>query len=155
MFVTLFCGVLDTRTGVLHYSNGGHNLPYMCTPEGVRSVPGTQGTALGLVDEAAYHAQEVVLAPGEVLFLYTDGVTEAMDGTDHLYTEARLEAFLCRADSLPVTALTQAIVDEVSAFAGGAPQSDDLTVLVLRYLGGGGRPESREAVALPSIHGVE
>ncbi len=135
MFVTLFCGVLDMRTGALQYSNGGHNMPYGCTREGLWTLSGAQGTALGLVAEASYQTREIALARGETLFLYTDGVTEAMDDAGQLYSETRLEERLRRADGLPVAALTQAVANAVQAFAGGAPQSDDLTVLALRYLG--------------------
>jgi sigma-B regulation protein RsbU (phosphoserine phosphatase) len=146
MFVTLFCGVLDMCTGSLHYSNGGHNLPYAITRQGIQPVQGTEGTALGLVDEAAYEARKVVLAPGEALFLYTDGVTEAMDAAGNLFTEARLEACLCRADRLSVAELTRAVADAVVDFARGAPQSDDLTMLALRYLGSHSGPLSQDAV---------
>jgi sigma-B regulation protein RsbU (phosphoserine phosphatase) len=148
MFVTLFCGVLDMCTGSLHYSNGGHNLPYVITRQGVQSVQGAAGTALGLVDEAAYQAGKVVLAPGDTLFLYTDGVTEAMNEAGKMFTEARLEAYLCRADCLPVAALTQAVTEAVDAFVQGAPQSDDLTLLALRYLGSRGVPVGKGALSV-------
>jgi sigma-B regulation protein RsbU (phosphoserine phosphatase) len=148
MFVSLFCGILDIYTGAVHHSSGGHNPPYVCTLEGNRTVSGAQGAVLGAVDEAVYQAQEVMLAPGDVFFLYTDGVTEAMDGADHLFTEARLEACLCRVGCLPSAALTQAVLDEVYAFVRGAPQSDDLTMLALRYLGPRNTPEGKHTVSM-------
>jgi sigma-B regulation protein RsbU (phosphoserine phosphatase) len=154
MFVTLFCGVLDMRTGALQYSNGGHNMPYVCTIKGPWSLSGAQGTALGLVEEAVYQAREVVLAPGDALFLYTDGVTEAMDAAGQLFTERRLEVCLRRADHRAVAYLTQAVAGEVNAFAAGAPQSDDLTVLALRYLGCSAGPEGKDPIGMPSMHGV-
>jgi serine phosphatase RsbU (regulator of sigma subunit) len=154
MFVTIFCGILDIRTGALQYSNGGHNLPYVVTLEWTRSLQGAQGTALGLVDEAVYQVLEVVLARGNVLFLYTDGITEAMDGSGNLYTETRLEDCLRRTDHLPVADLTQAVASEAYTFAGGAPQSDDLTVLALRYLGHSGGPEGKDAMGMPTVRGV-
>jgi sigma-B regulation protein RsbU (phosphoserine phosphatase) len=155
MFVTIFCGILDIRTGILQYSNGGHNLPYVITQEEVRPLRGAQGTALGLVDGASYHDRAMVLAPRDVLFLYTDGVTEAMDAAGNLFTETRLEGCLRRADRLPIADLIQAAAEEVYAFAAGAPQSDDLTVLALRYLGHSGGPEGKDSTCLPSIRGVE
>ncbi|MGH8064789.1 MAG: PP2C family protein-serine/threonine phosphatase [Candidatus Entotheonellia bacterium] len=154
MFVTIFCGILDIRTGALQYSNGGHNLPYVFTQERVRPLLGAQGTALGLVDGASYQAQERVLAPGDVLFLYTDGVTEAMDEAGNLFTETRLEGCLRQADHLPVADLIQAAADEVYAFAAGAAQSDDLTVLALRYLGYSAGPEGKNPICMPSAHGL-
>jgi phosphoserine phosphatase RsbU/P len=80
-----------------------------------------KGTALGLVDGACYQARARVLAPGDVLPLYTDGVTEAMDKAGNLFTETRLEHCLRRIGHLPVAGLTQAAVDEVSAFSRGHP----------------------------------
>jgi phosphoserine phosphatase RsbU/P len=96
----------------------------------------------------------VVLAPGDALFLYTDGVTEAMDAAGQLFTERRLEVCLRRADHLAVAYLTQAVAGEVNAFAAGAPQSDDLTVLALRYLGCSAGPEGKDPIGMPSIHGI-
>src|SRR5207237_8614688 len=107
MFVTRFCGVLDMCTGSLHYSNGGHTLPYVMTRQGIQSVQGTEGTALGLVDEAAYRARKVVLAPGDALFLYTDGVTEAMDEAGNMFMEARLSFFRINATQALKMQLTQ------------------------------------------------
>ncbi|MCI0526231.1 MAG: SpoIIE family protein phosphatase, partial [Nitrospira sp.] len=80
MFVTVFCAVLDIRTGRLEYSNGGHNLPYLLYPDGIKPLENPGGIALGVMDEARYHARGIVLKAGSGLFLYTDGVTEAVDG---------------------------------------------------------------------------
>jgi sigma-B regulation protein RsbU (phosphoserine phosphatase) len=139
--------ILSHRTCVTSdYSNGGHNLPYVATPAGIQSLQGAQGTALGLVNDAVFQAREVVLARGDVLFLYTDGITEAMDGAGNLYTETRLEDCLRRTDRLSLADLTQAVAGEVYTFAGGAPQSDDLAVLALRYLGCNGGAEGTDLI---------
>lgn len=94
MFVTLFCGILNFRTGEVDYSNGGHNLPYHVFREGVSRLENSGGRALGLVEESPYVSGRIELGPGEALMLYTDGVTEAMDPEDALYSDDRLKHFL-------------------------------------------------------------
>ena len=89
--------------------------------------------ALGILDEAPYHTSRMVLRAGETLLLYTDGVTEAMDAQDHLFSTARLEQTLQRlADQRPVHLLTK-LVEDVQAFSSGAVQADDITLLALQY----------------------
>jgi Serine phosphatase RsbU, regulator of sigma subunit len=79
MFTTLFCGILNTRTGEIKYSSGGHNPPYHISRGGVQQVPQTGGRVLGLVEDSSYGWGRLVLGSGETIFLYTDGVTEALD----------------------------------------------------------------------------
>ena len=133
MFVTVFYGILHTHTGELEYSNGGHNVPYVIGGDRVVPVGQPGGMALGILDEAPYHTSRMVLRAGETLLLYTDGVTEAMDAQDHLFSTARLEQTLQRlADQRPVHLLTQ-LVEDVQAFSSGAVQADDITLLALQY----------------------
>ena len=94
MFVTLFCGILNIRTGQVDYSNGGHNLPYYLHHGGVSPLENAGGRALGVVEQSPYASGRMVLGPGEALLLYTDGVTEAMDPSETLYSDQRLEQFL-------------------------------------------------------------
>lgn len=136
MFVTLFVAVLDVLTGRLQFSNGGHNLPYVMSHGGIRTLANpTNGLALGAFDDVTYQTSEVILHAGDGLLLYTDGVTEAMDSSQHLLSEERLMEFLRTAGENAPDLLTQRLIDEVHRFAGGAEQSDDITVLALRYLG--------------------
>jgi phosphoserine phosphatase RsbU/P len=86
MFVTLFCGILNIRTGQVDYSNGGHNLPYYLRHSGVGPLENAGGRALWLVEQSPYASGRMVLGPGEALLLYTDGVTEAMDQSETLYS---------------------------------------------------------------------
>ncbi|MGH8659922.1 MAG: SpoIIE family protein phosphatase [Gammaproteobacteria bacterium] len=137
-FVTVFCAVLDVRTGRLEYSNAGHNLPYLICPNGIKPLEKTGGIALGVMEEARYHARGIVLKPGSGLFLYTDGVTEAMDGAGNLFSQHRLEHFLERVKGFSPTQIIQGAVAEVGDFSAGVPQSDDITLLALRYLGARG-----------------
>jgi sigma-B regulation protein RsbU (phosphoserine phosphatase) len=136
MFVTVFYAVIDARSGTVSYANGGHNRPYVVAEDGTpRAVPLTNGMALGVMSGLPYASAILTLRPGETLFLYTDGVSEAMNGTNEEFGEQRLEAALVQAARLPVAGMLTAITDAVRDFVGSAPQSDDITCLVVRYLG--------------------
>ena len=135
MFVTVFCCVLDAGTGQVEYSNGGHNLPYVLSNGAVMALPKTGGMALGVTEAADFHAGRLLLKPGDQLILYTDGVTEAMDKNDKLFSESRLETTLQGVNGLSSKDVTERVVKEVQRFSTGAPQSDDITLLVLGYVG--------------------
>ena len=135
MFVTLFCAILNIRTGQVAYSNGGHNLPYLLSNGRIQPLDKTGDMVLGAVEGVKYHRNETILRPGDRLLLYTDGVTEAMDQNENLFSERRLEEFLASVNDASPPDLTNALVDEVRRFCVGAPQSDDITILALRYWG--------------------
>jgi serine phosphatase RsbU (regulator of sigma subunit)/anti-sigma regulatory factor (Ser/Thr protein kinase) len=135
MFVTFFCAILNIRTGHVDYSNGGHNLPYYLHRDGVSPLEKLGGIVLGLVEQTLYASGRMVLGPGEALLLYTDGVTEAMDPNDTQYSDQRLEQFLVRNRGSSPRQIIGDLVSDVRHFAGAAPQSDDITVLALRYFG--------------------
>jgi phosphoserine phosphatase RsbU/P len=135
MFVTFFCGILNIRTGEVDYSNGGHNLPYFLYRDGARLLENFGGRALGLVEEGSYASGRLVLEPGEALLLYTDGVTEAMDPNDTLYSDQRLAQFLGMNRGSAPRQIIGDLIDDVRHFAGKAPQSDDITALALHFLG--------------------
>jgi sigma-B regulation protein RsbU (phosphoserine phosphatase) len=137
MFVTMFYGILNTRTGELRYANGGHNPPYVFSREGqIRELPADKnGMIVGLMDGAVYQTASHTIAPGEGLMIYTDGVTEAMDRREDFYGEERLEALLVQHGAMPVDRLVAQLMASVEEFAAGTPQSDDITVLAMRYLG--------------------
>ncbi len=136
MFVTIFCGVLDTDTGEIEYSNGGHNPPYIVSKSrGVKLLNGHTGTALGVFDQAIYVTNKTKLSRDEGLYLYTDGVTEAMDINNNLYSEQRLEKFLSDQDGCCETELlVKRSRTEVIKFTSGAVQSDDITIMAIKYL---------------------
>ncbi len=137
LFVTLWYGVLDPRTGALEYANGGHNPPFIVGSAGrVRPLPG-RGLPVGALAESEYATERDSLSPGDVLFLYTDGITEAMDGRGELFTAARLQEALERADRSSPARMIDSVLAAVRGFAAEAPQSDDLTVLAARYAGTG------------------
>ncbi|MFG1361474.1 SpoIIE family protein phosphatase [Xanthobacter pseudotagetidis] len=140
LFVTLFYGVLDLTTGRLSYVNAGHNLPYHITRAGeVTTVPSTRGMAVAVLEGFVFAEGELQLAPGDTLFLYTDGVNEAFDIDEQPYGEERLETLLkSGASDWSVHDLSERVLASVHVFERGAPQADDITCLTLRYSGGQG-----------------
>jgi serine phosphatase RsbU (regulator of sigma subunit) len=135
MFVTIFYGVLNVRTGAVEYSNGGHNPPYLLSPQGtVVALDNPGGMALGVRADALYRAAQIRLRAGESLFLYTDGLTEAMDRAANLFSESRLQACLQKLTQATPSELIRGAVSAVKHFATGAEQSDDITTLALQYL---------------------
>jgi len=134
MFVTLFYGVVDTRTGVMSYANAGHNPPVRVTRDGRAEMIQPSGdVALGVMDGLEYGTGTLALAPGEALLLYTDGVTEAFNPTDEPYGEGRLLDILSKRGGASAETIVTSLVADVAEFVAGAPQSDDLTSLALCY----------------------
>jgi serine phosphatase RsbU (regulator of sigma subunit) len=143
LFVTLFAGILDLDSGDLDYCNAGHENPYLLHPAGGihRRLLDGDGPPLCAVDGFAYRGGRCRLEPGTWLCLMTDGVTEAQNPADELYGPGRVQAVL--GGGLDTATRAQGVVDalqdDVLAFAAGADAADDLTILVLRWLG----PERR------------
>ena len=134
IFITLFYGVFDLRDGVFRYSNGGHNPPRLVRSDSrIEELPTTENLVLGIAPEHEYHNGEVRLAPGDALFLYTDGITEAQNVNNEEFGEERLDATLASLGQVPAREIVTTIVDEVRAFAGDAPQSDDITCIAMRF----------------------
>ena len=142
MFVTCFYGVLNTRTGEIHYSNGGHNLPYILRTDGrVEAMEPFGGLILGAFKHSAYETGEITLQPGDCIFLYTDGITEAMNPDGEQFSNERLVESLQRVNGSPVEDIVGKVIDNVKEFTAGATQSDDMTVLAVKYAGkGNGSP---------------
>lgn len=135
-FVTMFYGVLDIRNGNVRYCNGGHNLPYIIRKNGsVEEVENTSGLLLGKIEPIEYETKEFTLAPGEKLVMFTDGVTEATAADESMYEEPRLEEFLEKHHDKDIQKLVRGLVVDVLKFMGKADQSDDITILSLRYHG--------------------
>ena len=134
MFVTVFCGVVDLRKGCVTFSNGGHNPPYLLSDDnGVTPMDQAAGMVLGLNPDFEYSNHTLTLRPGDALFLYTDGVTEAMDQDGQLFGESRVEGFLGRYQHADAKKIVEGTLEHVKGFTAGAPQSDDITLLALRY----------------------
>jgi serine phosphatase RsbU (regulator of sigma subunit) len=136
MFVTVFAGVLDVVTGKLAYVSAGHEPPFVLRPDCTATrLLGRGGPPLGSVDEFPYSVEQRQLAAGEMLLLYTDGVTEAEDRQNSFYGEARLEQVLASAPRTGAHAVVDFVREEVRHFAAGAEQADDITLLAVRWLG--------------------
>lgn len=137
MFVTLFYGLLHLPTGRLTYVNAGHNPPYVVSPAGkLAQLPGTGGIAVAVLAGHHYQGSEYLMNPGDTLFLYTDGVTEAFSADGEEFGESRLEALLAqRVGSVAVAEIAGLVGESVKSFADGVSPSDDMTCLSLRYLG--------------------
>ena len=144
LFVTLFYGILDPVSGEFVYANAGHNPPFLVRRPGeVAPLPMTGGMAVGVMPGLPYDEDAVTLASGDTMFLYTDGITEAMNMEEEEFTEARLETVLADGHGLPVDVVLTNVTSAVVDFVGEAEQSDDITCIVLRYDGN----EGEEVVA--------
>ena len=135
MFVTVFYGVLDTRSGAFEYSNGGHNSPYLIPLDGkIKQLADVGGMLLGAMKDVQYESHIIMLKPGECLFFYTDGVTEAFNRDNEEFQEQQLTQILNNTNNSNVNDLVQHVFENVQAFTNGAEQSDDITCLALKYL---------------------
>ncbi len=138
LFVTVFIGILDTRSGILSYANGGHNPAWILGAHGTW-LEARKGLMIGIMDMVRYKTETLELAPGGGLFLYTDGVTEAMDPEEAQYGEDRLDAKLKEIEAsaggeAPSEELVDAVLADVHTFVNGAEPSDDITALAFRWL---------------------
>jgi len=133
LFVTTFYAVLEPRTGALTYANGGHNYPllYEAATGQVRPLR-AQGIVLGIVHDPRFEQITLTLHPGDVLLLYTDGVTEAMNGERELFGDERLAAVLQANAHRSPQEIIGAVLAAVNDFAGGQSQADDITMVVMK-----------------------
>ena len=147
MFVTLFCAILDTTSGRLAFASGGHSSPVLVRPgEAPRLLPGHPGTVVGIQHSLSFEPREMQLEPGDALFLYTDGVTEAFDPDRQCFGEDRLLRAL-REAAPGSREMVERVFEAVRAFARGAPQSDDIAILAIRWL-----PTAELKLVLRSTH---
>lgn len=132
MFVTVFYGVLDLETGMIDYTNAGHNPPYVVHPDGsIEALPVVGNLIVGAVEGMPYKNGILQLKPGDKLVMYTDGVTEAMDPQYVELGDSRFEDLLKTQGAADCKQTTEAIAQLVKEWANGAPQSDDVTIMVL------------------------
>ncbi len=133
MFVTIFCAVIELAHGTCHYANGGHNLPHVVHPTGeVETVPPVGGCVVGAMEGPSYRAATIPLAPGDTLFLFTDGVVECMDRAGRMFGSARTSDRLAGLRGRPCSEVIAEMRECLRRFAGGAEQSDDITMLAFR-----------------------
>ncbi len=132
VFVTVFYGILHTDTGQLEFCIGGHNPPYRIS-DGISAIEEPGGVVIGLLPEATYETGRLQLVAGDTIFLFTDGVPEAMNPEQRFFGEKRLRQVLAEhAKERPKEAV-DAVLAAVSGFASGAQQSDDITVMAVRW----------------------
>ncbi len=136
MFVTGFLGILTISNGNVVFSNGGHNIPYLLRKNGELEVlPKIPGMALGVVEDYPYVCAGVQLREGDSLVMFTDGITEAMNPAGELFSEERLEDALRSFGGGNAIDEVNHILQTTRQFVNGAGQSDDITILVIQYLG--------------------
>ena len=135
MFVTLFYGFLDSADRTLTYVNAGHNPPiHFHAAQGTLSDLAATGIAMGALPDSAYSQESVQMLPGDILVLYTDGITEAENADLEMFGLERLERIILASSQLPADELIQEILAAVGSFTGDHPQSDDITLMVVRSL---------------------
>ena len=133
MFVTMFIGILDLPTGKLRYCNAGHEIAFLVSEENIRPLDLIANMPIGVFSDFKYESQEEVMESGTTLFTYTDGLTEAMNEERKRYGIARVEEAITSSLSIMPKDLITHIDKDVHKFVKEAPQSDDLTMLAIKY----------------------
>ena len=136
MFASFFLAVLDIPTGRLTYTNAGHNPPLLKRADGrLHKLDERSGPVMGATAGSRYTESTLTLQTGDTLLVYTDGVTEAADAKQRLFSERRLKRLLSEAGDLSSEAMVRAVLEAVKTFQEGEPPADDMTLLALRYRG--------------------
>ena len=136
MFVTVWMGVIDLRSGHVEFASAGHNPPAVRHEDGtVEFIPSKSDLVMAAMDNIIYKQQTFDLKPGDTLFLYTDGVTEATNGNNELFGDARLLAALAKGKDQTTADICKFVKKEIDSFVQGAPQFDDITMMGVKYIG--------------------
>ena len=133
-FITMFLGAFDAADRAFTYCNAGHNPPLLVRRGGSTEWLNPTGAAVGLTEDSVYSDETVTLAAGDLLFLYTDGLTETADPGGALFGSDRLATLVRDQAALPAQELIQAVLRGLESFAGGAPPSDDRTIVALHVV---------------------
>lgn len=131
-FITLFYGILDIKNKTFTYTNAGHNFPFLLDKDGNIKRLEKGGIVLGTLDNFVYEEETVQLKPGDLLLLYTDGITEAMNEEDEMFEKERLLKLLKDNQGISAQKLSRKIVDSVLSFQGSLPQGDDMTLVLVK-----------------------
>jgi sigma-B regulation protein RsbU (phosphoserine phosphatase) len=132
MFITLFLGVLEVRSGEIRYVNGGHPGPLLVRPDAGVIRPETAGLVVGCIPDSVFPEGRTTLEPGGHLYVFSDGVTEALDEAGDMFDEPRLEEVVRRAAGLSAREALDRVLGSVEAFAGAREQADDISLVVIR-----------------------
>jgi serine phosphatase RsbU (regulator of sigma subunit) len=130
-FATLFTGILDPATGRLVFVNAGHNFPCLIHENGKTELLESSGTMIGAFDFSTWNEDVVHLSEGDLLFIYTDGVTEASNGTEE-YGEERLTQLLITTRNIPPEEIATTVMKDIIEFEGDTPRSDDITIVLIK-----------------------
>jgi len=133
MFVTVFYGIIDEQSRVLTYVNAGHNPPIVVHAGDLSMEElASTGIALGAVEDVVFSQKAITIATGDVVVLYTDGVTEAINAAQEMFGEDRLRTIVMENAAKPAADMLAAVLDAITAFAGDQPQADDITLMIIR-----------------------
>jgi sigma-B regulation protein RsbU (phosphoserine phosphatase) len=136
VYVTVFYGILHTDSGELEFAIGGHNPPFRISESGaVESIEEPAGMVVGLLPWATYETGKLQLERDDSVFLFTDGVSEAMNAEERFFGERRLKETLSRAAGLAPREMVETVLSAVNEFTGDAPPSDDITLLAVKWTG--------------------
>ncbi|MFA4923990.1 MAG: SpoIIE family protein phosphatase [Ignavibacteriaceae bacterium] len=136
MFVTVFCGIINLTTGEVEYVNAGHNPPFIITSSlDIKETETTEGIGLGVNEDFKFVSKKYTLQQDEVIFLFTDGVTEAMNKEGKLFAKEKLVSRLSQCAKLSLAEIGSKVLDEVHIHSRGTIQSDDITILAVKYFG--------------------
>lgn len=136
MFVTLFIAILNVKTGDTVFTNAGHNPPYLVRQdEAPKMIPDKNGPAVGVVETIEYSEGSISLERGDLIVVYSDGVTEAMNESNEAFGEFRLEGLLALEEVASAEIAVRSVMDAVQEFEGETAQSDDVTVAAVMFHG--------------------
>ena len=133
-FITYFYGILDSENKTFTYINAGHNPPYLCHADGTMRTLDKGGLLLGMMPNMPYEIETVKLCPGDVILMFTDGISEAMNPEDEEFEEYRIEGILKKEIGSSAQAVVECVTHAVKEFVQDAPQSDDITMVCLKML---------------------
>jgi sigma-B regulation protein RsbU (phosphoserine phosphatase) len=132
-YITFFISILDPKNDTFTYVNAGHNFPFLAGPHRpAMEMLESGGMPLGMFETADYETRVVEIKPGDLLVMYTDGITEAMDKSLHEYGEERFRRCVERVLRLPASQVRESVISDIHGFTSGHAQSDDLTLMVLK-----------------------
>jgi sigma-B regulation protein RsbU (phosphoserine phosphatase) len=131
-YVTLFYGELDAATGDFHYSNAGHNYPALLRSDGTLELLQTGGAIIGALPDMSYESTRISLKPNDVLFFFTDGLSEAMNEKEEEFTEQRIYDLICEHRKKDPQAIIDSVLEEVRKFDPTYPPRDDTTIVALK-----------------------
>jgi sigma-B regulation protein RsbU (phosphoserine phosphatase) len=134
-FATCFYGVLDTSNHCLRYSNAGHDRPILFSASGESETLDSSGLVLGILPDSDYAESSISIEPGDFLLVYSDGIIDAADSAEHEFGLARLTGLVRETHDATAKDLLNRILQAVNSHAAGAPQTDDMTLVVIRREG--------------------